>query len=78
MPTCLASAEAIGSATLEFIKVAVKTKSKTAIRKAQGVLRLAETYSPERVEDACMRAIMFDNYEYKCLSKILKDNLSGS
>ena len=72
---CLASAEAIGSATLEFIKVAVKTKSKTAIRKAQGVLRLAETYSPERVEDACMRAIMFDNYEYKCLSKILKDNL---
>ncbi len=72
---CVSSAKNIGEATLKVIEITVKTRSKTAIRKAQGILRLAETYSPERLENACMRAMMFDNYEYRCISKILKDNL---
>lgn len=72
---CLAAAEVIGEATHSFIGTVLKNQSKTTIRKALGILRLAGLYSPERLEDACMRAIVFDNYQYKCLLKILENKL---
>jgi DNA-binding LytR/AlgR family response regulator len=49
--------------------------TRTSLRKAQAVLRLAEQYGNERLEESCLRAILFDNYTYKSLKKILKEEL---
>ena len=43
--------------------------------KAQAILRLAEKYSNDRLEAACLRAVEYDNYAYKAISNILKNNL---
>ena len=45
------------------------------LRKAQAILRLAEKYSNERLESACLRAVAYDNYAYKAISNILKNKL---
>jgi hypothetical protein len=49
--------------------------TRVGLRKAQGILRLADKYSKERLELACQRAITFDNYEYKALCNILSNEL---
>ena len=45
------------------------------LRKAQAILRLAEKYSNDRLESACLRAVAYDNYAYKAISNILKNKL---
>jgi hypothetical protein len=49
--------------------------TRTSLRKAQAILRLAEQYSNERLEEACLRAIAFDNYSHHSLKKILAEGL---
>jgi len=72
---CLESAKEIGEACFEFMQKITQNKSKTAVRKAQAVLRLKEQYTPERLENACFRSVSYDNYEFKSLSNILKNGL---
>jgi len=51
------------------------------LRKAQSVLRLAETWSPQTLELACRRALLFENFRIKSLRQILEKGLwreSGS
>ena len=69
------SAKEIGEACFELMQEIVKPKSKTAIRKAQAILRLQDQYTPERLENACLRSISYDNYEFKSLANILRKGL---
>ncbi len=49
-----------------------------AFRKAQGILRLAKIYSPERLEIACDRAKHFNDPCYNTIKSILENNLDKS
>lgn len=46
-----------------------------AFRSCWGIQRLGKTYGTERLKRACLRAIAFDQYGYKILESILKQNL---
>lgn len=72
---CLAEAKSIGESTSEVCKQILNEPSVTKQRKAQAVLRLAKQYTAERLESACKRALQHDNITYKCLKKILEEEL---
>jgi len=72
---CLEAAKSVGEATFEFMQKILENSTKGALRKAQGILRLNDTYGSDRLESGCLRAIFFDNYEYKSLKKILDEKL---
>ena len=74
-PSCLAQAKIIGNAVDQFLTGILTPPSLTRRRKAQAVLRLAEEYGKERLETACKRALLFDNFEYRSLKKILEEGL---
>ena len=40
-----------------------------------GVLRLAKTFGPERLDAACERALHINSYTYQSLHSILKNGL---
>jgi transposase len=44
-------------------------------RSSLGIIRLANHYSPERLEKACARALAIKGYSYKSVNSILKNNL---
>ena len=72
---CLSKARKIGKATEQLVSKVLEPDTRTSLRKAQGILRLADKYNASRLEDACLRAIVFDNYSYKALSRILENGL---
>ncbi|MGL6124462.1 MAG: hypothetical protein ACRC1W_16015, partial [Shewanella sp.] len=74
---CIETAKTIGQATDDMVTKVLADGTRTALRKAQAILRLATEYSNNRLEDACLRAILFDNYTYKSLKKILMDGLDA-
>lgn len=57
------------------MKVILKNKTKGSIRKAHAILRLGISYGNDRLESASLRAITFDNYDYKTLKNILDKSL---
>jgi len=72
---CLDKAKAIGPSTHHMVSISLEPFTRTGLRKAQGILRLTDKYSNERLELACKRAIAYDNYNYKSLENILKNKL---
>lgn len=72
---CLKSSKVIGDATYQVVAKTLDTGGRIDLRKAQAILRLAEKYSNDRLEAACLRAVAYDNYAYKAISNILKNNL---
>jgi hypothetical protein len=40
-----------------------------------GILNLPNKYGDDRVNNACKRALQFDNYSYKAVKKILEKGL---
>jgi transposase len=44
-------------------------------RACLGVIRLGQRYSPERLENACARAVAIRSYSYKSVDSILKNGL---
>jgi transposase len=44
-------------------------------RSALGIMRLTQSYGPERVEMACSRALAIQAYAYKSVKSILKNGL---
>jgi transposase len=75
IPECLEEAKGIGTSAHAFLSQFLVKPSLTHQRKAQAVLRLAQTYSPVRLEAACKRAILFENSTYQSLKKILEGGL---
>jgi len=47
-------------------------------RSCLGIIRLSKTYSPERVEKACKRALEIEAYNYKSVKSLLQMGLEGS
>ena len=45
------------------------------LRKAQAVLRLAEFYPAATLDQACRRALLFDNVRFSSLQQILEKGL---
>ena len=72
---CIDRAKTIGQATEEMVTKVLADGSRTSLRKAQAILRLVDEYGNERLEDACLRAILFDNYTHQSLKKILVEGL---
>ena len=69
---CVARAAEIGPATAGLIERLLSDRIVERLRAAQGVLRLAETYTPARVEAACVRALYHASPFFRTVKTILK------
>ena len=67
----------IGPNTARLIQLIIKSRKhpQQGFRSSLGILRLAKSYEPERLEAACMRALNIGGTSYKSVSSILKHNL---
>lgn len=70
--------ESIGKNTLEWMEKVlsspeahIKQRKKTCL----GVISLSEIYGKSRLESACKRGLQYNNFSYKSIAKILKQNL---
>lgn len=72
---CKQQAARIGDSCLEFITELLGDKVLDRLRAAQGVLRLAKKYGAKRLENACRRAVAYDNIRYHTVKKILEHGL---
>ena len=72
---CKQQAARIGESCLEFITELLGDKVLDRLRAAQGVLRLAKKYGAKRLENACRRAVAYDNIRYHTVKKILEHGL---
>ena len=70
-------AKGIGESVLTMVSVVLTNPSNTNLRKSQAILRLIDTYGAKRLDDACLRAVAFDNYEYDALVRILDFKLDS-
>lgn len=52
-----------------------RTHPEQGFRSCLGVMRLAKRYTPQRLEDACKRAVAIGSYTYKSVESILKKGL---
>jgi transposase len=69
---CVARAKEIGPATAELVERLLSDRIVERLRAAQGVLRLAETYTPARLEVACVRALYHASPFFRTVKTILK------
>jgi transposase len=69
--------ETVGPATAEVIRtiLASRPHPEMGYRACLGILRLAKTYSPERLEAASLRALQLQACSYTSLRSILKRSL---
>ena len=69
--------ETIGKATAEVIRIILASKPhpEMGYRACLGILRLAKTYSNERLEAASQRALQLQACSYSSLRSILKRSL---
>jgi len=70
-------AHSIGPQTAQVINAVLGSKRhpEQAYKSCIGVLKLAEKYSPERLESACRRANELDLCSYRHIKNILKNNM---
>ncbi len=73
---CRNKAAEYGPHTETLIRTILSEHAMRNLRKAQGILRLAEKYGHEELERACERALQFGNYRYKSIKHILEMGLS--
>lgn len=52
-----------------------RTHPEQGFRSCLGVMRLAKRYTPQRLEDACKRAVTISSFNYKSVESILKKGL---
>jgi len=65
-------AQEIGPSTHELIDRLLGERPLDRLRGAQGVLRLAKRFSPERLEAACRRALVYNQVRYQTVKLILE------
>jgi hypothetical protein len=73
---CRNKAAEYGPHTEQLIRAILSDHAMRNLRKAQGILRLAEKHGHEELEMACQRALLFGNYRYKSIKTILERGLS--
>ncbi|OQB73840.1 MAG: Integrase core domain protein [Deltaproteobacteria bacterium ADurb.Bin135] len=55
-----------------------KTHPEQGFRSCLGIIRLSKTYSPERVENACKRALEIGAYNYRSIKSLLERGLENT
>jgi len=55
-----------------------RTHPEHGFRSCLGIIRLSKTYSPERVENACRRALELQAYNYRSVKSLLERNLENT
>jgi len=78
MPTptfCRKKASEIGPHTEALIEEILREHAMKNLRKAQGLLRLAEKYGAAAMEAAAQRALLFGNFRYQSIKAILEKGL---
>jgi len=73
---CRAKAAEYGPHTEQLIRIILSEHAMRNLRKAQGILRLAEKHGHQEMERACERALSFGNYHYRSIKTILERGLS--
>ena len=68
---CRRRAAEIGPAASELVEVLMEVNALYRLRSAQGVVRLADKYGPERTNAACRRAIDVGDPSYRTVKGIL-------
>jgi transposase len=71
----LAEAEAIGPALLEVVQALLNDPVLYRLPTAGRLMRLKNRYGDRRLEDACRRALSYDDPSYKTIKNILKKGL---
>jgi hypothetical protein len=72
---CLQQAEAVGPACHDVIRKLFGDSVLDHLRAAQGIIGLAKKYGPVRLENACLRAMHFNNIRYRSVKNILSQGL---
>ena len=54
-----------------------RTHPEHGFRSCLGIIRLSKTYSPERVENACKRALEIGAYNYRSVKSLLQRGLEN-
>jgi transposase len=67
----------VGPATAQIVRIILEMKPhpEMGYRSCLGILRLAKTYSNERLEAAGQRALQLQAFSYQSLRSILKNSL---
>lgn len=73
-----ARAEAIGPVTAQLVAEMLAERPVDRLRTVGRILKLAEKYSPERLEAACQRGQAFGDCSYATLKRILERGLDQS
>lgn len=70
-------AAAIGNHAKAYINrlISQYTYPEIAYKQAQGILSFAKYYSPQRLEQACKRASLYDRAGYRIIEQILKNKM---
>lgn len=72
---CISVAERTGENTLAVIQKLLQQEPIRNLRSAQNILRKAEKYGADKLEDACTCAVHFGNYTYHGIKNILEKDL---
>lgn len=72
---CLAEAQQIGPSTLQVITGLLESRPVDRLRSALYVLALAETFTPARLEAACVRGLAFGDTHGRTLRRMLEHGL---
>lgn len=75
--TCPARAQAIGPATQQVVTELLASRPVDRFRTALRTLRLADQFSPERLEAACALALSYGDTRLCTLKRILRDGLEA-
>ena len=75
---CLAKAMEIGPATLEVVQTLLDDDVADRLPTAGRITRLCETFSAQRLEAACRRALHFDDPAYRTIKRILRQGLEDA
>jgi len=74
---CLAQARAIGPATATLVQALLDHRPEDRLRSAGRLVRLAQRTTPQRLEQACARALVFGVSDYPTIKRILHAGLDA-
>jgi transposase len=77
-PLCQAQAAAIGPQTATLVEALLAHRPEDRRRTAGRLLRLADRFTPQRLEAACARAQTYGDGDYVTVKRILEENLDQS
>ena len=72
---CLQQSETVGPVCHEVIRKLFGDSVMDNLRAAQSIIALAKKYGSSRLENACIRALHFDNIRYQSIKNILSQGL---